>query len=1048
MAKNCDHTFLTQHGGTTQAQRESKALSPESVLLNDFSTREWMQFALRFAKEVNYFDTETNAKNGDWQAFFSESENIEAFLSSLENSQDLTPHLTLFVSFLKLLDISKERFNAITKRHLDFYYGEILQIEKKAAVKDKVHLLFELAKNTSEANIEENTTLEAGKDAEGNRLQYETESQKIINQTKVAQLKSIYHHRKKAGNPKEHNGIFVADAVNSIDGKGKPFKETPQWYPFGYPTHFQPEQPLEVAQIGFSIACPTLRLAEGERHVSLVHSFEKKLQAIATNDLVTAFEVYATGEKGWLGPFPLNTTTSHGFRTGVSDESLNLWLTIPKTEGAVIPYSQDIHGGQLQTDEPVFRFLLKTASPEFEKGYTIYTKLFQQKLLKSTVQLKVEDVKNLQLRNDLGAIAADKPFFPFTTQPMQRSAFYIDSKEVFAKKWESISIQGNWLKTPNDFKDHYIAYRKDGNNFNLSPKLYHHTLYFNFDSIQNLYISPGSNINIFKPTTTPLNLYVSGNDYFKMNVSIENKETFQKLEQNQPVFADASEGFQLQNTFTNTGVTTGYNGPLKLSLKQSFLHDLFPQIYALALSSEEDTVVPNQPYTPLLESLSVNYTASQARDFKNANNNTEGLKPLQLFHEHPFGQSKNDSNLFPVYCTGGELYIGLEQAVPQQQVSLLFQILEGSENPLADTYTADEKIEWAMLTETGWMDLDSEQLLGDTTDNFLKTGIVTLAIPSEATLQTTELPSGHNWLRAKSPKSFDASAKIIGVHAQVITAEVIDNQNIFSHLEKGLPAETISKLTLRDAKVKKVTQPYNSFGGRAEESDDSYYKRISERIRHRDRAITQWDYEHLILEQFKDIHRVKCLNHTDDANYQAPGAVTVLVLPNTENKNVFDIFQPRVSTAKRNEISDYINNKNSFFVTAKIENPQYEEVRVSLKVKFHKGFDALFYTKQLDEDIKKYLSPWTFETISKINFGGTVHRSTLISWMETLPYVDYLDSVVLEHRISETTAYTEKIAVTPSSPKSILVSAKQHHIEVTTGSCKSKTPKQTSQCLP
>ena len=145
MAKKCDHSFLTLHSGTEQSQRLKKALLPSNFNLNDFSIADWMEFAFNFAKEVNYFSTTSDTVvSGDWESFFVEKENIAAFVSEIEKNNNLTPHLTLFVAFLKLLEITQERFNKITERHLDFYYEEILQIEKKEAVEDQVHLLFEL----------------------------------------------------------------------------------------------------------------------------------------------------------------------------------------------------------------------------------------------------------------------------------------------------------------------------------------------------------------------------------------------------------------------------------------------------------------------------------------------------------------------------------------------------------------------------------------------------------------------------------------------------------------------------------------------------------------------------------------------------------------------------------------------------------------------------------------------------------------------------------------------------------------------------------------
>jgi hypothetical protein len=56
-------------------------------------------------------------------------------------------------------------------------------------------------------------------------------------------------------------------------------------------------------------------------------------------------------------------------------------------------------------------------------------------------------------------------------------------------------------------------------------------------------------------------------------------------------------------------------------------------------------------------------------------------------------------------------------------------------------------------------------------------------------------------------------------------------------------------------------------------------------------------------------------------------------------------------------------------VNAQVINPVYEEVKVDLKVKFHKGFDENYYQKVLNTDITKLLSPWAFEITSSIEFG-------------------------------------------------------------------------------
>jgi hypothetical protein len=162
--------------------------------------------------------------------------------------------------------------------------------------------------------------------------------------------------------------------------------------------------------------------------------------------------------------------------------------------------------------------------------------------------------------------------------------------------------------------------------------------------------------------------------------------------------------------------------------------------------------------------------------------------------------------------------------------------------------------------------------------------------------------------------------------------------------------------------------------------------------------------------------------------------VLLVVIPDIVNKNVFDIYQPRVSKATLNAVQDHVSRLNSLHVKAKVINPDYEEVTVDLKVKFKFGFDESYYLRVLNDDITRFLSPWAFESTADIQFGVTLHRSFVINFIEKLNYVDYVEDVKLIKggEVSLT-------SVTPSSPKSILVSAKQHNLSITTKSCKVTT---------
>src|SRR5690606_24427623 len=107
-----------------------------------------------------------------------------------------------------------------------------------------------------------------------------------------------------------------------------------------------------------------------------------------------------------------------------------------------------------------------------------------------------------------------------------------------------------------------------------------------------------------------------------------------------------------------------------------------------------------------------------------------------------------------------------------------------------------------------------------------------------------------------------------------------------------------------------------------------------------------------------------------------------------------------------------------------------------------------FYSKQIEEDIKKYLSPWAYSETSLLNFGVAFHKNKLIFYLENLAYVDFLEDVIVKHIISPTSRYIDQTNVVPSSPKAILVSSKKHIVTIVHSKCSVQTPKKPNVCLP
>ena len=1059
MKKQID-TFSHYSDGKSQSQRFLDTLDPKSFKLHDLNMADWLLFAYNFAKHVNYFEKDNNTSpEGNWQDFFNFSEidqediprretiaykklekNVLSVLSSFEKEGTLTPHLSLFVCFIKLLDFSKEKFNNLTKRHLDFYYSEILQIEKREAVSDKAYIIFELAKKAIQERIPDGVSLDADKDANNKKRIYKTEEELIANQAKVVEIKSFL-------NDEDNQELKIAKRANTLDGLEEELPEESNfWWPFGYNSKEDNYEELPDANLGFSIASSLLNLSEGTRKVTVKIDYETSSRGalsynsdvngitnFTTNEFKNNIEIQCSGEEAWLSDITLKEISN-------VDKSLTLSFELAKDFPAIVNYNPDVLLENFDTEFPIARFLIKGGL-----RYELYQALSEKAVKNITVTVDVEDIISATIENDNGILNAEKPYYPFTAQPTKGGNFYIKHPEIFSKNWDQVGVKINWKNTPDSITDHYKAYVFNSGD-NISKQTFRNSAATASEAAQS------SSSSSTGSTAASSGSVVSSDAYFKANAFLYDRKEWNLKNANVVLFNQTGAGYNTDFTITNTTSVVGSAEAIRLSLNQTALQDVYPQLYTLALLDTDeafDALLPNEPYIPIAEDIALSYTATDvaysyisnsrsATGSRRATGPSEN-KEITVFCEDVFGQyakPASSKELVPVYLPGGEFYVGLE-AMPNQRISLLIQTLAGSENPEVDTFEDLEKITWEVLSGNTWMDL-SNNILEDDTNNFLRSGIVKFDIPRDVDVNNTRLPKDLIWIKARMNKSYDAVCKLQGVFTQAILATFENNGNDVSHLDTGLEAETISKLITRVPKVKSVQQPYNSFGGVYEESDVEYYRRISERLRHKNRAITSWDYEQLILQHFPEVFKVKCLNHTSENSFMAPGYVTLVVMPDTRNKNAFDIYQPRVSRNTLSTIKDYINSLNTAHVNASVINPNYQEVEVSIAVKFFEQFDEEFYKKQLDEDIKKYISPWAFDAGVDIVFDKAMNTNLLLNYVEHLDYVDYIDSVAVyvDDQLQGSASIT-------ADPKSILVSAKQHQVTIAQKACDSSNSLQT-----
>ena len=326
----------------------------------------------------------------------------------------------------------------------------------------------------------------------------------------------------------------------------------------------------------------------------------------------------------------------------------------------------------------------------------------------------------------------------------------------------------------------------------------------------------------------------------------------------------------------------------------------------------------------------------------------------------------------------------------------------------------------------------------------MESGIITFFFPKNIKSNTTWLDTDKTWIRCSVQNNTDAICKIISIKAQAILASFLDQNNAEDFLATPLPEMTISKLINSNAAIKKIEQPYSSFGGSVKETEEQFFKKVSERLRHKGLAINIWDYERIVLEAFPKIYKVICLNHTrimnmdDDKkmlNELSPGHVLIVTVPDLKNRNAINPITPYTSLSTLSKIKQFLQNRISPCVQLEVVNPLFESVQVKFEVEFTEGKEFIMHARLLNEDIMRFLSPWAFENSSKkeISFGGSISKSVILNFIEELPYVDFLTNFEMNQFTgSDLPNLTEIEEAKASNARSILVSHEQHIIQPTT----------------
>ena len=214
---------LLRADGTNQLQRLLPALETNYIVPDERSLSELAEYARRVAAEIRFYDLNGQA-TGDWRPFLDllldpatgqvlESPRLDTLLDA---RADWPPHLALFMAFLKLFRNLQDDLNRLPENHLRHYFRNELGLQLRAADRDDVHVIFELAKNAPLTLVPAGALLDAGKDEKGRSLTYRTQTEVAVSAASVGAMRRLVAERDR----RNQRRFFVADGFTEVESPG------------------------------------------------------------------------------------------------------------------------------------------------------------------------------------------------------------------------------------------------------------------------------------------------------------------------------------------------------------------------------------------------------------------------------------------------------------------------------------------------------------------------------------------------------------------------------------------------------------------------------------------------------------------------------------------------------------------------------------------------------------------------------------------------------------------------------------------------------------
>jgi hypothetical protein len=882
------------------------------------------------------------------------------------------PDTSLLIALASRLDDYSDQLNRFVGQQLNFYYEKILRGSPEGEIADEVYLCLKLIDGNEIIDLPKATLFKAGLYANKKPILFETIKNETVNSASIKSILTLHPDSKEQGEfgllKREISSCIGEETKNSLATGSREFGQD----------LFNSHQGERIAS-EVMIASPLLCLSSGQRIILVTFKLTTNINAQHFSDS----NIFMSTVTGWYQTKETNWTQK-------DDTTVQLVITLDTQ----FPRVQRCIKEQTVPDSrwPLLRI---TFGPKLDltKGMTL-----------ETIQLEV-DVQNAQavFSSDGGILKSATLAYPFGPVPHSGNNLNIHLPELYIKPITSLSLSLSWNKLPSDFYNYYSAYNDcievEGDKFNNTC--------FHIEG-QQLSKDQWQPLGFIPQTLFSQDEAGNNEPCSDFSLSVQGLYFLPSIEDEQSLYESQKQAL-LRLTLGTTPNGFGHELYSSVIASWSLAQSQLPAVTVDTKTVNKISTAPPLPWIPQTKRMVLNYKSLAKTNFCSESNETS----LQLFHKSALSQylvydshqaipyldayppvnsshlDKSTSGsvasapkLFPVSNKEGVVYLTFSHAITETPISLLFQM-----SSLGVTRSlSKEAIRFYYLSAVGWSEFSP---LKDETHGLTTSGILTLQLPDGAISDSSLLRDSDYCIAIVNDSKNGNRGRPVLIDTQAIRARRVLPTSLKDEEPIQLPPFAIKGPNTKVQGLKSVSQAFSSFAGREREDQKGFKQRLSQRIRHKNRAVSRYDFECLCLTYLPQAYSARCI--CDPNN---PSNLTLMVIGSHEHGP--SVIPPQIGTDNLNYAKDQLAKNSSMFSSIQVVNMLHQPLRISADVRFKNDYGSKRECGQIAESIRRYMSPWYKQSSSSIDPNKGFHRVDILNLISAQQGVTQVTALLIE----------------------------------------------------